>query len=254
MESRRLKVKETLLHLCDLHIPEHDQRSIASVLKYAKDFKPDTVLLDGDILDISSISSHVKGNLRAIEGKTLRKDYDQGERFLDELQKACPNSRIVWMEGNHEFRVQRWLDEHPQAQGLMEIPNALKLSSRKVEWLPSWSQTKVFKKGKANFIHGLYHGKNHAAKMVQAFGCNIFYGHLHDCDSSSLVTLGDNTTKIAQCMGCLCKYKQYYLQGRPTNWQQAFGVFYFREDGYFNHYLPRVFNGKFVSPEGEVYG
>lgn len=240
--------------MCDLHIPYHDSKAVQNVLNYAKDYKPDTILLNGDILDCDSISSHVKGNLRAIEGKTLRKEYDEGERFLEKLRDSCPKSRVVWLEGNHEFRVQRWLDEHPQAQGLLEVPNGCHFESWKVEWLPSWSQTKVFKKGKANFVHGLYTGKHHASKMVQAFGCNIFYGHLHDTESAALVTLGDNTTKVAHSLGCLCKYRQYYLKGRPTNWQQAFATFQFRDDGFFNYNVVRVFNGKFVSPEGEVYG
>ena len=249
-----MKIKETLLHLCDLHIPYHDVKAVENVLKYAKDLKPNTVLLNGDILDCDSISSHVKGNLRAIEGKTLRKEYDAGERFLDDLQKACPESQIVFMEGNHEYRVERWLNEHPQAQGLMEVPNGLNLKQRGILWIPSWSQTKIFRVGKANFVHGLYTGKNHAEKMVNSFGCNIFYGHLHDCNSFNLVTIGDNSTKVGASLGCLCRYRQYYLKGRPTNWQQAFTKFTFRDDGFFDYDLVKIFKGKFVSPEGEVYG
>jgi predicted phosphodiesterase len=247
------KVKK-LIHLSDLHIPDHDERSVRNVLRYVRDAKPDVVLLNGDILDMALISSHNKGNLRAIEGRFIRQEYDRGERFLDDLQKAAGGASVIWVEGNHEYRVERWLNEYPQLRGVMEIPRQLNLGPRGIRWVPSWSRTEIISAGKANFVHGLYSGMHHARKMVDAFESNIFYGHTHDVQCHAKIAVGDDNTKIAHSLGCLCNYQQSYLKGRPTNWQQAFAVFHFRNDGYFNYFVPLIFGHKFISPEGEWYG
>ena len=89
--------------------------------------------------------------------------------------------------------------------------------------------------------------------MVDYYGVNIFFGHNHDIQGFSKVNRGKNKTLVGQSLGCLCNYEQGYIQGNPTNWQQAFGIFYFFPNGHFTYYIPRIFNHKFISPEGKVY-
>jgi predicted phosphodiesterase len=242
-----------LVWLGDQHVPDHDVKTNAAVFRYLKEERPDYVILGGDMLDFSCISSHNRDNLRRIESRRLQKEFDAGNKYLDALQRAVGNIPIVYLEGNHEFRVERYIDVNPQLEGLFTVPEKLKLKERGINWIKSWSETKPFRVGKALFLHGLYHSKNHANLMVQNFGSNIFYGHTHDTDCASLITMGDSTTKIAQALGCLCNYRQYYLKGRPTRWQQAFGVFWFRKDGYFNHSVVRIFEHRFVAPSGVLY-
>lgn len=76
----------------------------------------------------------------------------------------------------------------------------------------------------------------------------------HDVQSFSLVSMGDNHTRIGQSLGCLCKYQQPYLQGKPTKWQQAFATFYFSPGGNFQYYVTQIFNHRFVGPDGKEYG
>jgi hypothetical protein len=111
----------------------------------------------------------------------------------------------------------------------------------------------MYTKGKANFGHGEYTTRDHARKHIESYGVNFFYGHTHDVQESPKVFHGDNNTVVAQSFGCLCDYAQSYLRGRPTKWQQAFGEFYFRPDGFFNYTVTKIFDHAFVSPDGEWF-
>ena len=238
--------------LSDTHVPNHDEKSIDNVMRYMKDHKWDEVVLLGDFMDFDCISSHNKDNLRTIAGKTIWKDYDIGVELLDQLQKSAPGAKFTLCEGNHEERIERYIDANPQLEGMIEIETGLELLKRKVKFI-RYRKTDTHRIGKAKFFHGIYTNQYHAKKTVDNFGDNIFYGHTHDVQSHSREMKGDNKTLVGQSLGCLCRYDQAYMKGRPNKWQQAFGVFYFLPSGYFNYYVVRIFNHGFISPEGKRY-
>lgn len=244
---------ERVLVLPDIHVPAEDKLTLRGVERYMADHKWDEIIYLGDFMTLDVISSHNKNNLRAISGQSLSKDYAAGNVVLDRHQKIAPQAKFVLLEGNHEFRTERFINAQPQLEGLVEVPIRLDLKGRGIEWVPSWSKGKLYTKGKANYSHGKYHGRNHARKHMENYGVNIFYGHTHDEELFSKVFHGDNNTVVAHSLGCLCDYEQPYLQGSPTNWQQAFATFWFRPDGFFNYTVTKIFNHAFVSPEGVFY-
>lgn len=246
-----------LLVLPDLHIRPKDENgedalSLRAVERYMAEQKWDEVLQLGDLMDFNSISSHNKDNLRSVAGATLTKDYDAANRILDRWQKFHSGPMTI-LEGNHDFRVERYIDAHPQLEGSLEVPVGLHLKSRGIKWIPSWSQGTVYTKGKANFIHGLYTNDHHAKSMVSNYGVNIFYGHLHDFQLYSKVMNGDNKTIVGQSLGCLCDYKQYWLRRRPNRWQQGFAEFHIFDNGTFQYFPIMIFNNKFTLQDGTVF-
>lgn len=240
-----------VLVLPDLHIPKHDRKTLKAVLRYARDFAPQEIIQLGDFMDFDCISRHSSGKPRVLETQRLKKDLAQGNQVLDQLQSITP--KVTLIEGNHDERIERWLDEFPVVEGVFELETSLKLKERGIKWVRFARNGEVYRIGKASFGHGLYTNEHHAKSHGLAFGGNFFYGHLHDVQSHSKVLIGDNSTTISQSLGCLCSYKQYYMKGRPNRWQQAFGVFYFQPSGKFNHYVVNIFNHRFVSPGGVVY-
>jgi len=241
---------KTAIVLPDIHLPYQDKDSLSAVEKFMGDNKWDYYILLGDFMDFDCISSHNKNKLREIEGKRIFKDYEKGNAILDRHQKIIlkknPKAKFILLEGNHDFRVQRYLDANPQMEGMIEIEVGLRLKERGIKYVQCYTKGEVFKIGRAIFHHGLYTTKYHPSKMVEAFGDNVFYGHTHSVDSYSRSTYGGNKTTIGQSLGCLCEYNQSYMKGRPSKWQHAFGVFYFQDNGYFNYYVPMIFNGQFV--------
>lgn len=241
----------------DPQVPYHDKRSLAAVEKYMADERWDGVIYLGDLMDFDCISSFNKENLRAIETKRLQKDYDIANEILDRHQKIvrARNRRatFVLIEGNHEYRVERLIDANPALEGLFEVPIKLRLKQRGFKWVPYWSKGDTYRVGRAVFVHGQYTTKYHAAKMVDAYGSSVFYGHTHDMMCYPRVHRGKEDLQVGQSLGCLCERDQAYMKGKPSNWQQGFGVFYFLPNGLYNYYTPRIIRHAFVAPNGKVY-
>ncbi len=241
--------------LPDIHTPYEDKRSLLAVEKMMADHRFDTYLLIGDFVDLDCISSHNKNNLRAVEGKRLMLDYQHAGEVLDRHQKIIrannKQAEFVYIEGNHEHRIERYIDANPAIEGMFEVPTALEFGRRKIKWVPFWSKGAVHTIGKATFIHGRYTNDHHAKKHIQRYGCNVFYGHLHDVQSYSAEMMGEGNTLVGQSLGCLC-LPQKYMQGAPDRWQQAFAVFEFFPDGLFTYNVVRIFKHRFIY-NGKVY-
>ncbi len=245
--------KDKITHgvvIFDPHFPYDDKRSYGAVMNYLADSQPDVFVFGGDIVDLDLISN--KSSLRQVEGRRLSHDFDYAVRRLEEINKILPQSTRIALEGNHDERMERYIDEHPETEGILEVPNMLNLAELGWEWIPSWRTGAMLTIGKANILHGNYVGVNHARKMVDSYGVNVLYGHTHDRMSYSKVLMGDNSTIMAQSCGFLGRYDQSYMKGNPTNWQQSFLDIYWTPNGHFFHSVPPIFNNQFVV-NGKLY-
>ncbi len=249
---------KTMVALYDLQIPYHDETALKIVCEYIKDNRWDYVLIGGDLMDFDFISRFNVDFLRRIQGKSFDKQYKAGKSVLTLIDDAAsalnPKVEKIYLEGNHEYRTTVYIDANPQMESYVEVPVGLDLAEQGWSYKYSWSKNEIFKVGKAKFIHGNYTNQHHAKKHVDRYGCNIFYGHTHDVQCFSKVQHGEGKTIVGQSLGCLCRYDQEYMRGWPDNWQQAFGVFYFHSNGHFSYYIPRIIKGRFIAPDGRVYG
>lgn len=247
----------SVLVLPDIHYRAkrngHDRRTLEAVKAYAGDHPWSHVIWLGDVMDHSAISHFAKGNLRSVDGESVMRDYEVANRDLDEFQEATPGAVHVVLEGNHDYRATRLVDEQPALSGIVETQHGLRIKERGWLWVPYWSKGTCYSLGKATFGHGRYGGQHHALKHAQRYGRNFYYGHLHDFQAHTVERDGDSRQFEAASLGCLCELQQEYLKGAPTKWQQGFGVFRFLPTGYFNRFEVRIFKHQFISPEGQVY-
>lgn len=191
--------------------------------------------------------------------------------LVGSVRKVNPRCKTIMLEGNHEFRIKRLYDEYPQFRGLLDVQSNLQLEEIGTEWVDSDSEghvlrfeygefgvrTKVYDQkdhvqgeGIA-FIHGWYHNMHHAKKTVEAFGHGpIYYGHTHDVQLYTKTKWGPKKAEGGS-LGNLC-LPQGYTQGRPTRWQQAFGVFRIHKTGYDRHVV-RINDHSFLGPDGLRY-
>lgn len=247
----------TAIIIPDMQVPFHDQETMKAVEKFMAAHRWDVYLNLGDFMDFDMISKFNKEALRLLEGRRIQEDYEHGNQILDRHQRIVrennPNAEFVLLEGNHEERIERLLNRMPQFEGILEVEHGLRLEERGFKWVRCWSKGEVYKLGKAYFSHGQYTNKYHANKMVDQFGVNIFYGHTHDIQSMPKVLRGKDRTIEGSSLGCLCRYDQQYMKGRPSNWQQGFAVMHILPNGFFNLYVVRIFNHRFVGPDGVLY-
>ena len=89
--------------------------------KLIADIKPDVVVNLGDNADMPSLASYDKGK-RAFQGRTYRADIDAHLDFqkrmwapIRKLRKKLPYA--VFLEGNHEQRIERAIDASPELEG-----------------------------------------------------------------------------------------------------------------------------------------
>lgn len=240
--------------LPDVHVEVMDKRAVRAVTRYIRDYRWDEWIQLGDLLDLDVVSKHNKDNLRAVEGGRLDRVYGQGEEFLDAQRDAVGDDcRMTLIEGNHCYRPKAFVDKYPHLEGLIEPELRLRLRERGINWVPFWTDGSLYNVGKAYFCHGQYTTKNHPEKMAREYGCPVFYGHTHDAQCAQVKLRGHDSMIVGQSLGCLIDFRVPYMRGAPSNWQHAFGVFYFLPGGNFTYYVPRIYQGRFVSPEGRVY-
>lgn len=242
--------------LPDVHLPHQDFKTMAAVEAFMSQYSFDGWLCLGDLLDFNEIS---RFNEDAPRRKTelVQETFDAGNTFLDRHQKIIrknnPKARFVYLEGNHEYRVEDYMDKHLELSGLLDVSKNLRLEERGIEWIRSWSKTEMFNLGNAFFHHGLYTNTHHAMKMAQRFGKCIYFGHTHDVSEASLAHLGSDKTIVGKSLGCLCDYNQVYTKGNPTNWQQSISVFYIYPDGFYTEHTMRIFKHRFTTMDGTTY-
>lgn len=235
--------------LFDIHYPEHNIKCLNIVFEFLKDFKPHYVVLGGDQLDFGCISHHNKGKVRLTENARLKRDYRGFQTdIIDKLNKyTSSRCEKYFMIGNHEYWIDRLLDDNPQLEGLVEIENNLDLKGYKI--IPFNSSLSI---GEINFIHGIWASKYHAEKNIRIYNKNIFSGHVHTNQVFTVVSPINNLPRQGVSVGCLCNKNMQYMYKKPSAWINQFMYWYELEDGTFRYYLATILNGIAII-NGKVY-
>lgn len=229
--------------LFDIHYPEHNKECMNIVFKFLKDFKPDYLVLGGDQMDFNCISHHNKGKVRLLENARLKRDYRGFQAdILDKITESIPKScEKYFMIGNHEYWVERLVDDNAQLEGLVEVENNLDLEDWKIT-----SFNKVLTLGEINFIHGFYTGKYFSEKNIRVYSKNIFCGHLHTNQVFTSISPLKCLPKQGVGIGCLCNKNPYYMRNKPNSWVHQFLFWYEFADGNFAYYTPIIINGRCI--------
>ena len=96
----------TVLVVNDLHIPFQDTSTLACVERFWADFAPDLEIYAGDIVDCYQLSVFSANPSRQF---SLQDEFDATAAWLRKRVDKNPNARRVFMEGNHEDRLRRWM-------------------------------------------------------------------------------------------------------------------------------------------------
>jgi len=241
----------------DWHSPTHDWKSLRAINRFLAENRFDGWLNLGDFMNFDEIAHFNKNTPRNKFGKSIERSYSIANELLDEQQSLIrgnnPDAEFVMEEGNHEYRVEKFIDERPEFEGFLEVEKNLRLKERGIKWVKSWSLGEIYRLGNAIFTHGRYLNKYHANKMVQTYGECVYYGHTHDVQEMPIVHLGADRTLVGKSLGCLCKYDAPYMMGIPSKWQQACAIFLVFPDKYFTEHTIRIFKHRFVMPDGKIY-
>lgn len=216
----------------DVHVPFHDKGAWNLVLKAIRELQPDRVVTLGDFMDAYSVSSFPKTPERR-EG--LGSEIKAGNVELDRLGEAAGDAKVVFLEGNHCFRLQRYLAEKaPELFDLVEISALLNIKKRGWTFVPYRNHITF---GKVAYSHDIgFSGKNAVAQNLDSFGGNIVTGHTHRAGIVYDGTvLGEH--RVAMSCGWLGDFAavDYMHQSKTRSWQH--GVGWCRQDRAGNAWL-----------------
>jgi hypothetical protein len=209
--------------LGDAHAPHQDPVAVRLALGFLGWFAPQTLYLIGDIADFYQVSRFDKDPQRLL---ALQDDLDACVDFLADVRKAVgPRCRVVFLEGNHEDRLARYLHPRPEIAGLrsMRLPDLLGLGGLKIEHRP-YAGPLVHPGTDFLVEHGDRVSRQSGAtakSMLDARGMSGISGHTHRLGAHYRTDEGGE--KVWYENGCLCDVRPSYVKGRP-NWQQGFSV------------------------------
>lgn len=209
--------------LSDIHAPEHDRGCLTACLTWLRDTLPDVVILNGDIIELQSMSGFGGGLA------TLEDDCAIGNWLLDQIAEASPDSQIVYLEGNHETRLERWIERNaPHMCGITSIPLKLRLEERGIRWVPESEQP--YSMGGLSVIHGHQDlsgwGPIYAARKLADLhgrpGRVLVYGHTH----KHQVFDRPHSGGVARAIGlaCMRSLRPGWTHGRTDAWSHQWAL------------------------------
>lgn len=234
-----MSIKRVIVIL-DAHIELTLPKPYQVVKRFAKWYKPDEVILAGDFISVDALSAYDMRKKRLIEGKRYEKEIDVCNKELDFWCSVA--KKVTYMEGNHEDRVERYIDDHPEMEGLIELPIQLELKKRGVEWI---KYGKAIWRSKLAIAHGIYYGQMFAKKTVLDYGSCILVGHTHRFQVHTLFPKHQKYPFVCYGLGTLGNTDPAYVKGKPTGHIHQFALLEYSEKQ-FNLYPVNVINNSFL--------
>lgn len=188
----KLPQGKTLI-LSDVHVPYHDDVAIEAALEFGDTYAPDNILLNGDQLDFYAISRWEKDP----EKRNLPAELQQGRQFLAHLRERYPDATIIWKNGNHEERWEKYLwHKAPELCGVpdFEMQHIMRFSEYGVQFVHGKQKIKAGKH--LTIIHGheipgAFDPVNFARTLQMKLGVCAIGGHKHKTSEHSAKTADD---------------------------------------------------------------
>lgn len=230
----------------DIHLPYHDPLALSACFSEFKRRNVDGIYLNGDIMDFEKISRFGK----IPDGKYLKDEIEVGKAFIKSLRRMFPKIPIFWKDGNHERRLQSYINEKcPELCNMygMDTATMMGLQELDITYVP---ENIVSKYGKLYIAHGhelgMGGGSVNIARQVRLrVGVNILVGHWHKAQQDQNRNLADET-HAAWALGCLCYLKPRYT-GALNQWtQSAATIEILNEKGEFRVNTFQIIDGKVI--------
>ena len=210
-----------VLFIPDVHRPYHDKKAWALMLRAAREFKPDKIVVLGDFADFYSVSSFDKHPRRVSDLKTEAEDANIGLDELDALDATCK----VFIKGNHEDRLERYLCKSaPALFGCVSVNDLFHLGERGWQVVEYKRSTRL---GKLRLTHDTgTAGINAHRQSVDAFQAPVIIGHTHRMEMS-FRGCADGSPTVGAMFGWLGDFDSIdYMQAVKArrDWVHGFGV------------------------------
>lgn len=255
-----LKCSDTQIgfrHLPDGSLdPFHDSQAMGLFVEVCRGYQPDKITILGDFLDLPAQG---RFDQEAAFANTTQLAINQGHTFLSQLRSACPLAEIKLIEGNHDLRMKRFIENNtlatfgmkranlPESWPVMSLPYLLRLDELDIEYVDAYPAATDWDNDLTRNIHGTKansKGSTMAQYIHELPHVNTWAGHTHRAEvvyRTVLGARGEAVESYAANPGVLCRvdgsvpsvHGAADSSGMPArvveDWQQGFGVLYYTE-------------------------
>lgn len=225
----------------DCHIPYQDQKAYNLMLSVAKDLnlgEDDEIVISGDFADFYYISRFDKKP----NAVTLENEINAVVDRLTELRDLFPKCKKVFIIGNHEFRLEKYLERKaPELYGIVTLEKLFKLDELGFTCV-QYSPSQAYNVLGSNLIARHETFGSSAKSTVEAAGTSVVCGHIHRMEEQQIIKLDGNihTAYVCGWLGNKNSYVFDYVK-KHHQWSLGFAVAtVLNEDLFFVNNVPII--------------
>ena len=198
--------------------------------------RPDFIINLGDFISFESISNWNSSKKLTLEGLRYAGEIEAGNKALDlleaplrELQSKQARlklkqyrPRLEYVAGNHEVRVERYVEENPQLNGIMSVADNLYLFDRGYNFTGYKGYTEI--EG-VQFTHVPITGNGQPVSGINVIQAGLrivskstVWGHHHYVASGSIKRHGSENLIQGLTCGCFFDDESAYAVGGNNNY------------------------------------
>jgi hypothetical protein len=233
-------------------VPFQDRQVLDVILQVAKMEQPDEIILNGDMIDCTEASSYAKRDQFYF---TFQPAINEFGWLLTQLRNTCPQSKIVWILGNHEQRLDRVMNEHMvyayqlkayrDKYRVMSWRNLLSLDDLDVEIIEDYPGGEYWINNALRVIHGNF---INIKKELERSNVSTIQSHIHIAQILTRTGHGRNGTETKSVLSTPCTCKTDGTVPGKTNhpdWNKGF-TFVTSSENRFNQENVLIVNGKCI--------
>lgn len=261
-ESKPISRRERWIKMfvaSDAHVPYHDVGVLNLVYDFIRQLVPDIVVLAGDWADCFHISGFPSGRGRV---DSFEEEMRIVRANLLFLRKIVPGARIIYIDGNHEHWLRKWIIRNASALEdltiggkAITIENVLRLGDLEIEHVTA----KEGGRFTDTFWHVEHEGREwdlligHFARisrwsgeavkhLIHDYGMSLIQGHTHSFGRHNRNM--ERGPVMGWENGCLRDLNPDWASGK--HWMHAFAVVWLEVPGnYFQVEDIPIINGQF---------
>lgn len=234
-------MNKEILVIPDPHVDaDQDLSRFAYAGNLIADRRPDRIVCLGDFVTLQSFSFWDMKQMRKMEMVRFAKEMKAGRTALDLLfgpmlsynekmkrQKArLYKPEVIWCEGNHEDRLERYLDTHAQLEGQLELalPHNLNYAGYPIDVVSPYKEYAI-RDGVA-YCHVPFNGRAPvtgvyiAKKALEVMGISVVFGHAHRWQEQDIDRHGAEQIQ-ALCAGCFFEHEDDYVKGTQLTYRRT---------------------------------
>lgn len=236
------------LVISDLHAPDHDDDAVDVVVQIGHALGINQLIINGDLFDVHALSRYVAASDKPLRWVDERTDAVKVAAYL---RTMFPDIPITFIPGNHDIRVNKWIDSNAvPLQGLFTLEQLLGIEDLNFEI----TDRLTLANNSLLIKHGTRVSKHAGAsvrKEIEDAGMSVIMGHCHRLSMVNVFRtiheITDEPPLMGVELGCLSNLRPDYLSAEDTaNWQHGAAVLTIHESGYWDVEPIRIHKGRAI--------